>query len=310
MSMHIRPMLCELGSLSTLDALEGDPDWIVERKYDGERMVAQFDKGVIHLWTRRDISVSHKFPEIITAIEDLFAGKKHSVIDGELIVGSHLKDLAKRQIEDKLVIKILSKKMPAKLMVFDVLILDGKDVRGKALSERKKILRSLVDDSAHIAYTPSFDTKGLRGRFESLVREGAEGIIMKRIDSTYQADVRSRDWLKLKKSIDIEVEIIGAARSEAGQAFKSLIMVREGKYFGQVGTGFPEAERRRILDILKRDPVELSPVPLPENIDPVVLCKPKKALIKALEISNIGMPRAPVWIGFKNERANGGPSRI
>jgi ATP-dependent DNA ligase len=59
MSMLVRPMLCEIGELSILDAREGDPDWIVERKYDGERIVAQYEPGKVHLWTRRVMNVSH-----------------------------------------------------------------------------------------------------------------------------------------------------------------------------------------------------------------------------------------------------------
>jgi DNA ligase-1 len=299
MSMLVRPMLCELGALSSLELREGDPEWIVERKYDGERIIAQSDEGKVHLWTRRDISVSHKFPEVVSVIEDTLRGKRHSILDGELVVGTGLKDLARRQTEDKLMIEILAKKMPATYMVFDVLLLDGKDVRSSALKERKEMLRSLVKDSPNIAYTPVFDTVGLRGRFDTFVEDGYEGVIMKHFHSAYQVDKRSRDWLKFKKSDTVEVEIIGAVRSEAGQAFKSLIMMREGKYFGLVGTGFTEEDRRRILGMLRRESVDTPFIPLPRSVDPVVLTKPMKALIRLLEISDSGMPRAPVWVDFR-----------
>jgi len=300
MSMLVRPMLCELGgALSSLDLRDGDPEWVAERKYDGERIIAQFDKGKVHLWTRREINVSNKFPETVEAVGRTLAGKRHSILDGELIAGSRFKDLAKRQTEDKLAIRILSKKMPATYMVFDVLLLDGKDVKSVALSERKKMLRDLVKDSQNIAYTPVFDSRGLRTRFDSFVKDGYEGLILKHLSSTYQADKRSRDWLKFKKSDTIEVEVIGAAKSDAGLAFKSLIMMRDGKYFGQVGTGFTEAERRRILADLRRTSVQKPVIPIPDDLEPVVLNAPRKALIKVLEISDTGMPRAPVWVGFE-----------
>ena len=298
MSMLVRPMLCEIGDLSILDAREGDPDWIAERKYDGERIIAQHDAGKVHLWTRRDINVSHKFPEVVSAIEQTLGGRKHSVLDGELVVGSRLKDLASRQTEDSLSIRILSRKMPATYVVFDVLMLDGKNVKGKRLSERKEILRSLVSDRQNIAYVPYYPAIGLRERFESFIKEGHEGLIMKHLPSTYQVGKRSRDWLKFKKSDTVEVEVIGAARSEAGQAFKSLIMMRNGEYFGLVGTGFTEHERRRILEMMKRDAVEKPVIRLPKDVDPVVLTRPRRALVKVLEISDAGTPRAPVWVGF------------
>ncbi len=299
MSMLIRPMLCELGSLSLLESLEGDPEWVSEQKYDGERLVAQYDKGKVHLWTRRDLNVSHKFPEVVAALERTVGGRGHTVLDGELIVGGLLKDLARRQTEDKLAIKILSKKSPATYEVFDVMVLDGKDLRPLKLVERKEILKGVVKDSPNLACTPFFDSNGLRARFDSFVNEGWEGMIMKHLPSPYQTDKRSRDWLKFKKSVTVEVEIIGAVKSEAGQAFKSLIMMREGKYFGLVGTGFSEEDRRKILENMTRDSVEEPVIPIPENIDPVVLTKPRKAFVKVLEISNTGMPRAPVWVGFE-----------
>ena len=299
MSMLISPMRCELGSLASLEAREGDPDWIAERKYDGERIVAQFDKDRVSMWTRRDMNVSHKFPEVVEAIRGALRGKGHTVIDGELVAGASFKDLGRRQSEDRLTIKIMSKKLPATYVVFDVLVLDGKNVMSLQLSDRKNLLDESLRDSSAIELAPVFSSDGLRARFDQFVHEDCEGIIIKRLSSTYQAGKRSRDWVKVKKSITVEVEIVGAVRSEAGQAFKSIIMMHDGRYFGLVGTGFSEEDRRRIFELLGRDPVDKPAIPLPEGVDPVVLNHPKRALITVLEISNTGMPRAPVWIGFK-----------
>ena len=84
MSMHIEPMLCEIGDPAFLDKLT-DKEWVVEKKYDGERIIAQLEKGRVSLWTRRDLDVAHKFPEIVDSIMSL-NDRQHIVLDGVLTV--------------------------------------------------------------------------------------------------------------------------------------------------------------------------------------------------------------------------------
>src|SRR5512137_342865 len=100
--MHIDPMLCELADPATLGEL-AKGDWSVERKYDGERIIGQWNKGRVDLWTRRDIEVARKFPEVVKAL-GVLKDHGHTVLDGELVVGKDLEDVALRQAEDPLTV--------------------------------------------------------------------------------------------------------------------------------------------------------------------------------------------------------------
>ena len=83
-----------------------DGSWLVEPKYDGERLIAQREGNSITLWTRRDIQVSYKFPEIVSALKKNIKGKNW-ILDGELTVAGGFRQLLKRNVEDKFKISIL-----------------------------------------------------------------------------------------------------------------------------------------------------------------------------------------------------------
>ena len=296
--MHIEPMLCELADPSSLGELV-DGDWTVERKYDGERIIGQWRKGRVDLWTRRGLDVARKFPEVVEAL-DFLKGTRHTVLDGELVVGKDLEDLALRQTEEKLAISVLSKKMPAKYIVFDVLVADGKSVMDRTLEERRKLLGSLLDvESNTIIPCASYPPDGARGLYESFIKEGNEGLVAKRLPSKYHPGKRSKDWLKFKRTETIDVDIIGARRSETGLPFASLIMMRNGRYFGCVGSGFTLTDRKNILAKLKKVAVDSAPVEIPKDVVPVILSKPFPAEIRVNAILADGSPRAPVWVRFR-----------
>jgi len=296
--MHIEPMLCELADPDSLGQL-AKGDWTVERKYDGERIVAQWNDGKVDLWTRRDIDVAKKFPEVVAAMSFL-KGRKHTVLDGELVVGRDLEDLAKRQTEERLAIDILSKKMPATYIVFDVLYNDGVSVMNKKLAERRKILGDLLAPGSKIIVPcQSYPPGDARTLYKTFIAEGNEGLVAKRLSSTYLPGKRSRDWLKFKRTETLDVEIIGARRSETGTPFASLIMMRNGKYFGCVGSGFSLADRAAIFVTLKKSAVETAPVEIPKDVIPVILTKPLPAEVRVNAILADGSPRAPVWVRFR-----------
>ncbi|HSO25514.1 MAG TPA: DNA ligase, partial [Methanobacteriaceae archaeon] len=103
----IEPMLAQLKS----DEINLSEDWLIEPKYDGERLIGQREGEKITLWTRRDIQVSYKFPEIIAALKRNIKGENW-ILDGELTVSGGFRELLKRNVEDKFKISILSRKIP------------------------------------------------------------------------------------------------------------------------------------------------------------------------------------------------------
>ena len=296
--MHIEPMLCELADPSTLGELVRG-GWTVERKYDGERIIAQWNKRRVDLWTRRGLDVARKFPEVVEALNDLHR-TDHTVLDGELVVGKDLEDLALRQTEEKLAIKVLSKKMPARYIVFDALIVDGESVMNRTLGDRKSLLGEILGPvSRTLVLCQNYPPDDAPQLYKSFIKEGNEGLVAKRLSSKYLPGKRSSDWLKFKRTETMDVEVIGARRSEKGLPFASLIMMRNGKYFGCVGSGFTLAEREAIFEKLKRNEATSSPVEIPESVVPIILCKPLPAEVKVNAILSDGSPRAPVWVRFR-----------
>jgi len=216
------------------------------------------------------------------------------------VVEGGFQSLHFRQTEDKLAIRVLSKKMPATYMLFDILMLEGESIVRLPLSSRSRSLASLIKtDSSVLKRTPRFPAREAKEAFDRFVSRGGEGVIAKRLASAYEPGKRSHEWIKFKRIKTVDVDIIGATRSDANIAFASLMMMRNGKFFGNVGTGFTLEDRRNILEFLKRNAVDQPATELPRDIDPVILTRPLPAEVKVSDILDTGMPRAPVWVRFK-----------
>jgi ATP-dependent DNA ligase len=160
------------------------PDWLHEIKHDGYRMLALRDGERVRLVSRYGVDWTHGFPAVVAAVEALAA--RNCLIDGEVIAcdGDGLADfqlLRRRQHAD-----------PA--CAFDLLGLDGHDLRCQPIEERKaELARLLVDCRPELALNRVFDGPG-PVVFERACTLGCEGIVSKRHGSRY-ATGRTRDWL-------------------------------------------------------------------------------------------------------------------
>ena len=112
----IDPMLATLTSPEIV--LTGS--WIIEPKYDGERIIAVRSGEEISLWTRRNIQASYKFPEIVEALKNNIEGTDW-ILDGEMTVSGGFRQLLNRNVEDRFKISLLSKKNPATYNIFDII---------------------------------------------------------------------------------------------------------------------------------------------------------------------------------------------
>lgn len=295
----IMPMLCQPSDMSVLEQL--NRDWIIEPKLDGERIIAVRKGSKVEMWTRREKEVSEKFPEVVEALLNLESDEW--ILDGELTVEGGFEKLLTRSTTDRLKIRILSKMLPATYNVFDVMANGEGDLTRTLLRVRKSILSDIVN--AH-----SNRVKQVFWRwneppmtiFRQNIEEGYEGIVAKRIDSQYRPDYRSPDWLKFKKKDFVDVEVIGATFSKAGQPFGALILAKDGEYYGKVGSGFTDAERAEILKTIKTAKGKTD-IALPSEVRAELLleCKPHPAEISIQENCKNGSPRHPVWIRFRWE---------
>ena len=232
-----------------------DPEWIFERKLDGIRAIAvRAGDGQVALWSRNDLSLDRRYPEIAQAL------KRHDgpplALDGEIVAfdgaATSFAKLARRG----------QTPVPVFYYVFDLLWLDGRDVRPLPLRTRKRLLRAVLhsEDPIRIASHRNGEGEAL---YAEACRKGWEGVIAKRADSAY-TDRRSRDWLKFKCEQGQELVVGGytaprGARTEFGALLLGYYDGDALRYAGKVGTGFDTDTLRSIGRELRARATDSSP---------------------------------------------------
>jgi bifunctional non-homologous end joining protein LigD len=237
----LKPQLATL-----VDEVPGDDGWVYELKYDGIRLLCRIDGDDVRCISRNGLDWTRKVPPIVDALADL--GLHGAWLDGELIVadpnGRSDFSLLQHTLEQKRLDEL-------QLCIFDALYLDGEDLRGEPLSERKARL------DAALAKLPRGGPLRLADQIHSnsaqllarVCNQHLEGLIAKRVDSLYKGD-RSPDWLKIKCRREQEFVVGGAAyiESRGTGAWSSLLVGVKGresvKYCGRVGGGFSAGDRR------------------------------------------------------------------
>jgi bifunctional non-homologous end joining protein LigD len=228
-----------------------DPDWIFERKLDGVRCIAIRDGAEVRLLSRNDLSMNGRYPEI--AEELAAAARDRFAVDGEVVAFDH------GQTSFARLVRRGREPVPVFFYVFDLIWLDGRDVRPLPLLDRKRLLRETLPAGERVRLVQHRNRDG-EAYFEEACRKGWEGVIAKRADSPYAAR-RSRDWLKFKCGMGQEL-VIGAyteprgTRIELGALLLGYYDEDALRYAGKVGTGFDRATLRDLgerLRALRRD---------------------------------------------------------
>jgi bifunctional non-homologous end joining protein LigD len=244
MPEFIEPELCKL-----LERPPNGSGWAHEAKLDGYRMQLRVAQGEATLRTRKGLDWTAKFEPIASAAESL----PDCIIDGEVVAldANGAPDFGALQAA-------LSDGDASKLVyfVFDLMYLDGEDLRKRPMSDRKARLQSLLDEHGFdnrspIRYVEHFETAG-DAVLESACRMSLEGIISKRLDAPYRPG-RVGDWTKAKCRGGQEV-VIGGFTREAGQLRSLLVGVHRDNrlsYAGRVGTGFGRDKAQRLMSRLK-----------------------------------------------------------
>jgi len=271
-----------------------DPDWIFERKLDGIRCLA-FRSGEVRLLSRNDLSLNSRFPSIAEALARQPCPR--FVVDGEVVAfdGSRtsLQRLGKRG-------------RTVYFYVFDVLEVNGRDVRDLPLMERKALLRRVVKPGGPIRLTPYRRRNGVE-LYREACRRGWEGLIAKRADSPYVGK-RSRHWLKWKCDAEQELVIGGytepkGSRIELGALLVGYWEAGELRYAGKVGTGFDRETLRDLSRRLKPLRREDSPFADAPRLRNVTWVEPKLvAQVGFTEWTRDGRLRHPRFVGLREDK--------
>lgn len=200
----LRPMLAETPKERPEDLiarLQAAGGWYWEPKLDGHRALALFDQGVATLLTRNRSDITERFPEVAEVIAQGFPTDGAVVFDGELVCfdGAGLPNLGRIQQRAARSTRVAQavRNCPATLVVFDLLYLNGEDLRFKPYTERTGVLRKVLGFSTPTLQRMYATSAGTALWAEVLDRR-LEGLVAKRASSSYQG-TRSHDWLKVKR---------------------------------------------------------------------------------------------------------------
>jgi len=316
----IHPML----ATPTAKAFD-DPDWLFEIKWDGYRAVAFIADGRARLVSRNQNDLTAQFPELGSLPQ--FIEAERAILDGEIVAlddegrssfslmqqrtGFHP---GKRRLQRR-------ESVPVIYYAFDLLYLDGLDLRRIALEERKRLLQERIEASPVIQFSDHYAEKGL-AFFEAAKQRGLEGIVAKKRSSAYE-EKRSRNWLKIKITQRQECVIGGYTDPEGSREyFGALVLglypstsLRAGSqgrliHVGQVGTGFDQKTLKEIFARLQ--PLKTKQNPFYGEIGglrKVQFVRPELvAEIKfgewTHESAEGGMKlRAPVFMGLRDDKS-------
>jgi bifunctional non-homologous end joining protein LigD len=277
-----------------------DPSWIYERKLDGIRCIAIRDGNNVTLLSRNDLKQNDRYPELVQALENERCDQ--FVIDGEVVAfeGSETSfaKLARRGQEY----------VPVFYYVFDILWLEGHDVRKLPLRTRKRLLRDALQFHGNVRWTQHRNRDG-EAFFKEACRKGWEGLVAKRADSPYVA-TRSRDWLKFKCEHGQELVVGGyteprGSRVEFGALLLGYYDDGELQYAGKVGTGFDTETLHALAAQLKKLGRQDSPFEKPGEIKErnVTWVDPKLvAQIGFTEWTRDHRLRHPRYLGLRDDK--------
>ncbi|GEO98135.1 ATP-dependent DNA ligase [Methylobacterium haplocladii] len=264
----ILPPFVEPALATLVQAAPSGKDWLFEIKHDGYRMQARIDGGKVKLSTRSGLDWTAKFKPIAQALKALKLPS--ALVDGEIVVETASGVSSFSALQQALTTGEIGQ---AVFYAFDLLYLDGRDLRALALTERKALLQQALDDAgptSRVRFSEHLDADG-DAMARHACRLGLEGIIAKKASAPYRSG-RSDHWRKVKCTSSQEFVIAGYMPStSAPRAVGSLILgVYDGEdlvHVGRVGTGFTNAVSRALWTQL--DPLRAEAAPFREALPPL-----------------------------------------
>jgi bifunctional non-homologous end joining protein LigD len=307
-----RPMLATTGTLGMLAGQE----WALEWKWDGIRVLARVQGDGIRLSSRNGIDITARYPEF-AALPDVL--ESDALIDGEIVALDDAGRPSFGRLQQRMGltkprdIERVAATVQARLLLFDVLEVDGVPVIDEPYLQRRARLARLVRPSGGVPVEVPGPAEGTPAEaLEESRRLGLEGVVAKRPDSRYRPGRRSESWVKLKVTRTQEV-VIGGYRRGSGTRegrIRSLLLGIPGErgleYVGRVGSGFREVELDRLLAALRPLEQPSSPfveVPVTDASDAVWVRPELVGEIELGDWTGTGIARHPRWRGLRPDKA-------
>ena len=252
MPADLTPMLAVASDLPDPD----DGKWAYEYKWDGVRAICYWDGRTLRLRSRNNLDMTVQYPEL-QALGPAIGGDRPAVLDGEVVALDDLDRPSFPHLQKRMKVTHaptalrLSREVPVYLMLFDLLYLDGRSVMGLPLLRRRELLEELTLTGSNWQVSPMHRGNGAE-LLEAARSVEMEGIVAKRVDSTYEPGVRSANWRKVKIVLRQEFVIGGWTVEKNGEGGVGALQVgyhdAAGKlrYAGAVGSGFTRATLREL----------------------------------------------------------------
>jgi len=287
------------------DAAEasGRTDWAYEIKWDGYRTLVFIDDGAVRLQSTSGKDVTDRWPEFAAFASSVNASS--AILDAELVVfddhGRPRFDLVQQSG--------VGSDRQAVLHLFDVLAVDGIDIVGQPYLDRRRLLDALVEPADNWL-VPAHRVGDGAALLAATAEQGLEGVIAKRVDSTYRAGSRSKDWIKIKNRVTVDL-VIGGFTTGAGNrasSFGALLLGRfvddELRFAGGVGTGFDHAALRQLTERLRSietDECPFATLPPAKHRRGAHWVEPRLiATVEIAEFTNDGRVRHASFLGLRD----------
>jgi len=236
-----------------------NPDWMFEIKWDGYRAITFVQDGDTRLVSRNHNDMTARFSEL-RALSKL-VNAKNAILDGEVVVLDEQGRPSFSLMQQRTGLRSHGRKttprgdLPIFYYAFDLIYLDGYDLRRVALADRKRVLREILADGDTVRYSDHFAGQGI-ALFQVAKKKGLEGIIAKKANSCYE-ERRSHEWQKIKITQTVDCVIGGYTDPEGSRQYFGSLMLglyNEKKqliHVGNAGTGFNHALLKEISAVLK-----------------------------------------------------------
>ena len=283
--------------------------WLYEIKYDGYRLLACKDEGVVSLISRAGNDLTATFPDIAAALSKL--PFTYVVFDSEVVVHDvsgipSFSQLQKRgRLTRRLDVQRAASELPATLYVFDCLAFEDFDLRPLNIVRRKSTLKKILPSIGPIRFSDHIVQHG-EAMFEEATKLGLEGIVAKASDSSYIAG-RSSHWIKVSAEKRGDYVIAGYTdRKGARDGFGALLLAcYEGEslvYVGRVGSGFTNRDQKTLSAIMTRARDSTPPVNAPNELgqhwkDTGFVCE-----VRYKQITPDGLLRQPVFLRGRDDK--------
>jgi bifunctional non-homologous end joining protein LigD len=303
MPASLDPMLATLST-----SVPSGTDWLYEVKWDGYRALCYIDSGKVRMLSRRGIKLDKQFASVSVALAQSVKADT-AIIDGEVVALDENGTPSFQRLQNMTGFgtKPAIKGMAAPLLnffAFDLIYLNGYDLRKAALIDRRNLLTSILLPSDIVRYSEHFAGKGSE-LLQAVKAKGLEGIVAKQAQSRYESK-RSGNWIKIKVTCQQDFVICGYLLGER-EHFGALVLgYYENKklvYAGNVGSGFTQQSLKAVFETIKplvTKKAVLSDVP--RDVGEVTWVKPELVCtVKFTSWTNDNRLRAPVFLGLRDE---------